>query len=74
MKPDEAKVGQIVRETGAFMKSVGMVTGPANGIIRKIMPVHPEANDFRLFIEWSDGGRSWILPYNIELDPRVKQP
>ncbi len=59
-------VGDIVRHTGAFLRSIGMVTAPINGIVREVQP-----RDF-VRVEWSDGVETWIKRHNLERDPRHK--
>jgi hypothetical protein len=72
MKKGEAKIGDIVRYTGSFLKSVGLVTAPLNGCVRDIEGAFTPDSEI-LVVEWSDCHGD---PYhrvncvNVELDPR----
>lgn len=62
--------GDIVRHTGVFLRSIGLVAGaPINGEVRAVEG-DGDLRDQLLDVEWSDGTRSTIIAANVEFCPR----
>ena len=63
-------VGDIVRHTGKFLRSVGWYTEvPING---RIISVQPLGTIVLYLVEWSDGSETKIIEPNIETCPRAQ--
>ncbi len=66
-KKKEFKKGDIVRFTRKFLKSIGSVTGPINGIVLG-------KSGTWVSVQWSDADEPVLVhPVNLELDPRHKK-
>lgn len=66
------KVGDIIRHTGAFLRSVGLVVGaPINGEAIAVESIRDGSIERQLLtVRWSDGTESGIAACNIEFCPR----
>lgn len=76
-KPGDFVEGDIVRYTGKFLRSTGMLAGaPINGKVVKVKSGGGFASGWP-YVEWSD--RDWgaepmlVNPINIEFDPRFRR-
>jgi hypothetical protein len=67
------KIGDIVRHTGKFLRSIGMYTGaPING---RIVGFSKIGGMIFPLVEWSDDmdNPRPVHPNNLELDPRYRR-
>ncbi len=66
--------GDILRHTGAFLRSAGLIAGaPINGEVRAVQDAPDRDPRWqRLDVEWSDGTTSTIIAANVEFCPRGK--
>ncbi len=64
--------GDIIRHTGTFLRSIGLVAGaPINGEVKAAGDVlNGDLRTQLLDVEWSDGTRSTIVAANVEFCPR----
>jgi len=76
-KGTQFKIGDIVRYTGKFLKSVGMyVGGPINGQVKEMAGSPGSHFSGWPKIQWNDaeeGDLMMVNPVNLELDPTVPQ-
>lgn len=64
--------GDIIRHTGAFLRSTGQIAGaPINGEVQAVNDAPDKDLRWqRLTVEWSDGTRGTIIAANVEFCPR----
>lgn len=61
------KVGDVVRYSGAFLRSCGMTTAPIDGVVVRVIPFGAERT--LAYVQWCDldnGQEIGCLPANLE--------
>lgn len=64
------EVGDVVRYSGAFLRSCGMATAPINGVVLRVIPFG--AGRTLAYVQWCDLDRGMeigVLPCNLESYP-----